>query len=205
MPMGHPTPDETRVLLVRHGQSEWNAEGRWQGQADAPLSDLGRLQAREAAQAVGAVDAVWASDLQRAVGTATIIADGIGVGPVVVDPDLRERDAGEFSGLTRAEIEARFPGHLDAGRRPPSWEPDERLRQRALRALLRIAEEVPGGDVLAVTHGGLIYVLEEHLGAPFARIANTEGRWVGVGSGRLRLGERILLAAPADTTVPGQI
>jgi broad specificity phosphatase PhoE len=205
MPMSLPTPDATRVLLVRHGQSEWNAESRWQGQADPPLSDLGRLQAREAAQAVGSVDAVWASDLQRAVETATIIAETIGVGPVVVDPDLRERDAGEFSGLTRDEIEDRFPGYLAASRRPPGWEPDASLRDRALRALHRIAAEVPGGDVLVVTHGGLIYVLEEELGAGFARIANAEGRWMAVGAERITLGERILLAAPADTTVPGQI
>ena len=205
MPMSPPTSDPTRILLVRHGQSEWNAEGRWQGQADAPLSDLGRLQAREAAQAVGAVDAVWASDLQRAVETATIIAETTGVGPVVVDPDLRERDAGEYSGLTRAEIEVRFPGYLAAGRRPPSWEPDDHLLARAHRALRRIAAEVPGGDVLVVSHGGLIYVLEEHLGAEFAKIANAEGRWIEVGPAGLRLGERILLAVPADTTVPGQI
>jgi broad specificity phosphatase PhoE len=205
MPMSPPTFDPTRILLVRHGQSEWNAEGRWQGQADAPLSDLGRLQAREAAQAVGAVDAVWASDLQRAVETATIIAETIGVGPVVVDPDLRERDAGEYAGLTRAEIEVRFPGYLADGRRPPSWEPDDHLLARALRAMRRIAAEVPGGDVLVVSHGGLIYVLEEHLGAEFAKIANAEGRWFEVGPGGLRLGERLLLAAPADTTVPGQI
>src|SRR5690606_34165227 len=105
MPMSALTPETTRVLLVRHGQSEWNAIGRWQGQADPPLSDLGRLQAREASRALGTVDAVWASDLQRAVETAAIIAGELGVGPVVVDPDLRERDAGEFSGLTRPEIE----------------------------------------------------------------------------------------------------
>jgi broad specificity phosphatase PhoE len=205
MPMRPPTPEATRVLLVRHGQSEWNAESRWQGQADPPLSDLGRLQAREAAQAVGSVDAVWASDLQRATETAMIIAEAIGVGPVVVDPDLREREAGEFSGLTRDEIEERFPGYLEADRRPQGWEPDASLRDRAMRALHRIAAEIPGGDVLVVTHGGLIYVLEEHLGVGFARIANTEGRWMAVGSGQITLGERILLAAPADTTVPGQI
>jgi broad specificity phosphatase PhoE len=205
MLMSSVTPDVTRVLLVRHGQSEWNAVGRWQGQADSALSDQGRLQAREAARAVGAVDAVWASDLQRAVGTATIIAEEIGVGPVVVDPDLRERDAGEFSGLTRAEIEERFPGYLQARRRPPGWEPDEHLLARALRALHRIATEVPGGDVLVVTHGGLVYTVEEHLGSEFERLANTEGRWVEVGSGRLRLGERVLLSAPEDTTVPNQI
>jgi probable phosphoglycerate mutase len=205
MPMSLSPTAPARVLLVRHGQSEWNAIGRWQGQADPPLSDLGGLQAREAAQAVGAVDAVWSSDLQRAVGTAHIIAEHIGVGPVVVDPDLRERDAGDFSGLTRAEIDARFPGYLAARRRPPGWEPDAHLLARALDALHRIAVAVPGGDVLVITHGGLIYSIEEHLGADHARIANAEGRWVEVGRDRLRLGERILLAAPEDTTVPGGI
>jgi probable phosphoglycerate mutase len=195
----------TRVLLVRHGQSEWNAIGRWQGQADPPLSDLGRRQAREAARAVGAVDAVWSSDLQRAAETAAIVAADVGVGPVVLDPDLRERDAGEYSGLTRAEIEQRFPGYLAAHRRPPGWEPDEHLLGRALRALRRIAQEVPGGDVLVVTHGGLVYTIEDHLGADHGRLANAEGRWLDIAGDRLRLGERILLADPDDLTVPGQI
>ena len=198
-------PDTTRILLVRHGQSEWNASGRWQGQADPPLSDRGRLQAREASRAGGAVDAVWSSDLQRAVATATIIAEAIGVGPVVVDPDLRERDAGEFSGLTRPEIEQRFPGYLAVGRRPPGWEPDDHLLARATRVLHRIAAAVPGGHVLTVTHGGLVYTLEESQGLPHQRLANAEGRWVEVGSGPVRLGERVLLALPEDTTVPEQI
>src|SRR3954464_6700209 len=90
----------SRVLLVRHGQSEWNAVGRWQGQADPPLSDLGRAQARAAARSLGSLDAVYASDLQRATETALIIAEQIGIGPVILDPDLRERDAGQWSGLT---------------------------------------------------------------------------------------------------------
>src|SRR4029453_5747692 len=195
----------TRVLLVRHGQSEWNAIGRWQGQADPPLSDLGRRQAREAARAIGAVDAVWSSDLQRAAETAAIISADIGVGPVVLDPDLRARDAGEDSGLTRAEIEERFPGYLADHRRPPGWEPDEHLLARALRVVHEIAATVPGGDVLAVTHGGLVYRLESHLGAPRNRLANTEGRWIAVDGERLQLGDRILLADPDDLTVPGQI
>ena len=195
----------TRVLLVRHGQSEWNAIGRWQRQADPPLSDLGRRQAREAARAIGAVDAVWASDLRRAAETAAIISADIGVGPVVLDPELRERDAGEFSGLTRAEIEERFPGYLEDHRRPPGWEPDEHLLARALRVVHEIARAVPDGDVLVVTHGGLVYTLEDHLGAAHARLANSEGRWLAVDGRRLRLGDRILLADPDDLTVPGQI
>ncbi|HLM64118.1 MAG TPA: histidine phosphatase family protein [Acidimicrobiales bacterium] len=197
--------DETRILLVRHGQSEWNASGRWQGQADPPLTSHGRLQAREAAEALGALDAVWASDLRRASETALTIADVLGVGPVVLDEDLRERDAGEWSGLTRDEIDERYPGYLAEGRRPPGWESDEDLLARGLRVLVRIATELPGGDVVAVTHGGLIYVLEQHLGAAFARIGNVEGRWVAVAGESLRLGERVQLAAPEDVTVPRQI
>jgi broad specificity phosphatase PhoE len=195
----------TRVLLVRHGQSEWNASGRWQGQADPPLTNHGRLQASEAAAALGAVDAVWASDLTRAAETAVIIANALGVGPVVLDEDLRERDAGEWSGLTRVEIEERYPGYLDDHRRPPGWEDDEALLTRALRALRRIGREVPGGDVVAITHGGLIYNLEDHLGEDMKRIANVEGRYVLVEGDKLSLGDRLMLAEPADVTIPGQI
>lgn len=204
--MGLDATPPTRLLLVRHGQSEWNAAGRWQGQADPPLTDLGRRQAVEAARAIGAVDGVWASDLVRAAETATIIAEQIGVGPVVIDPDLRERDAGEFSGLTRDEIEQRFPGYLAAHRRPPGWESHEDLLERATVAIARIAEALPGGDALVVTHGGLVYAVEEHLGADFARMANTEGRWVeATAEGKLVLGERVALAAPEDITVPDQL
>ena len=103
----------TRVLLIRHGQSEWNADGRWQGQADPPLTDLGRHQALHASRNLGVVDAIVASDLQRATETALIIAGELGVGPLVLEPGLRERDAGEWSGLTRAEIERDWPGYLD--------------------------------------------------------------------------------------------
>jgi broad specificity phosphatase PhoE len=195
----------TRVLLARHGQSAWNAEGRWQGQADPPLTDLGRRQAHEAARALGALDAIWASDLQRAAQTAAIISADLGVGPVVLDPDLRERDAGEFSGLTRDEIEARFPGHLADRRRPPGWEPDEHLLARGLRVVARIAAAVPGGDVLAVTHGGLVYTLEAHLGGENLRLANLAARWLEVSGESLRLGGRIILTEPGDVTIPGQI
>ena len=209
----------TRVLLVRHGQSEWNAAGRWQGQQDPPLSDLGRRQARVAAGALGSVDAVFASDLQRASETAAIIATELGVLPIVIDPDLKERSAGEWEGLTRAEIERDWPGYLDppadehAGfgpsveRRPPSWEPDASVLARAMAGLDRIHDAVGEGDVLAVTHGGLIYVLEGHLGAPFGRLANGGGRWLSVDGDRLTIGERVLLVGDdgAPATVPDQI
>jgi probable phosphoglycerate mutase len=200
----------TRVLLVRHGQSEWNAEGRWQGQADPPLTDLGRAQAHHAARALGTVDAIVSSDLQRAAETAAILAGELGVGPLVIDPDLRERDAGEWSGLTRAEIDRDWPGYLaDDGperRRPPGWEPDDALVARATAVLVRIHELVPGGEAIAVTHGGLVYVLEGAFGVPFERLANLGGRWLEVGpEGPVALGERVLLIEPDEVTVPSQI
>jgi len=209
----------SRVLFVRHGQSEWNAVGRWQGQADPPLSELGRAQARAAAHSLGALDAIFASDLQRAAETAAIISAAIGVGPVLVEPDLRERDAGEWSGLTRDEIHERYPGYLPDDRhrafapyggepkRPPGWESDAAVLERVLRAVRRIHETVPDGDVLTVTHGGVIYALEGHLGESFGRLANVEGRWIEVGDDTLRLGDRMLLVNDDGTpvTVPGQL
>ncbi len=210
----------TRVLLVRHGQSEWNAAGRWQGQADPPLTDVGRAQARAAARAVGAVDAIFASDLQRAAETAAIISGELGVGPVVLDERLRERDAGEWSGLTRAEIEERYPGWLGSGSdkhtafastegvlRPPGWESDASVLARALGALGAIHEAVGDGDVLVITHGGLIYTVEHHLNAEVSRLANGAGRWFVVDGEQLTLGDRVLLVDDdaAPVTVPKQL
>ncbi len=196
----------TRVLLVRHGQSEWNADGRWQGQADPPLTDLGRAQALHAARSLGTVDAVVASDLARAADTAVILAGELGVGPLVLDPDLRERDAGAWSGLTRAEIDAGWPGFLEGRRRPEGWEPDAQLLARATAALGRIHELVSDGEAIAVTHGGLVYVLEGHFGEPFERLANLGGRWVEVGpDGPTRLGDRVILVDPDELTIPSQI
>ena len=214
----------TRVLLVRHGQSEWNADGRWQGQADPPLTDLGRHQALHAARHLGVVDAIVASDLQRATETAMIIANELGVGPLVLEAGLRERDAGEWSGLTRREIERDWPGYLDAPalaapapatsapatvqrRRPPGWEPDGALIHRVLAALARVHDLAPDGEVLALTHGGVIYALEARLGSPFERLANLGGRWMEVGPGGElgRLGERVVLVDPDELTVPAQL
>lgn len=183
------------LLLARHGQSEWNAAGRWQGQADPPLSERGRAQAHAAARQAGAFDAIFASDLSRALDTSMIISSAIGVGPVIVDPRLKERDAGEFSGLTRDEIEARFPGALAARRWPAGWEPDEVLLARVWAALDGILEHAGGsGTVLAVTHGGVIYSIEGHHGETHARIGNLGGRWLHHDGAAWHLGERIELA-----------
>jgi probable phosphoglycerate mutase len=132
-----------RILLVRHGESVWNAEGRWQGAANPPLSDAGRAQARALADALrdAGIDSVVASDLDRAGETAQIVADALGLAVPVVDARWRERDVGEISGHTRAEIEQKWPGLLERWRRGelesmPGGESD--ITPRVVAALRRV-------------------------------------------------------------------
>ena len=203
-----------RLLFVRHGQSEWNALGRWQGQADPPLSDLGRAQARLAAAAITAastrvaapVTGIVTSTLVRALETATIISDALDVAPIHLEPDLVERDAGEWSGLTRTEIDERFPGYLDNGTRPNGYEPDDVMLTRTLRAVDHIIGRFSPVDrpatVVVVTHGGVIYTLEAHLGAPFQRKPNLGARWLVVHDGAVRLDTSIALIDAESATVP---
>lgn len=197
----------TRILLVRHGQSEWNAAGRWQGWADAPLSDLGRRQAQEAAAAVGAVDAVVASDLQRAADTALIISEAIGVGPVLTDEDLRERDVGEWTGLTRDEIDEQWPGSIERWRSgempaPPGGERNEDIVLRFEAALRRVASAWDGGEVLVVSHGGVMRLLEREHGVDLPpTFPNLGGVLVDVHGERIEVGERVLLLDPSTDQV----
>jgi len=194
-----------RVLLVRHGQSTWNADERWQGQADPPLSDLGERQARAAVSAVAklAPTRVVTSDLGRARRTAELLAPA-GV-PVEADPLWRERDAGEWTGLTRNEIEEQFPGWLGARRSPPGFEGDDALLARTLPALLALVDADGGDVVLVVTHGGVIGTLERHLDAPGVRVPNLGGRWFHGQDGRVALGDRDVLVDAEIVTVPDQI
>jgi broad specificity phosphatase PhoE len=203
-------PGPRVLLVVRHGQSTWNADGRWQGQADPPLSPLGEEQAAAAARTVGACDAVFASDLERARRTAAIVAAGVlagGEGALVTDPRLRERDAGEWTGLTRHEIEARDPGALAAGRRPPGFEPDAVLAERGLAALLDCVGTLrAGGTALVVTHGGLIRSVVRALGEDGEAVPNLGGRRVeAAGNGLVLGGPVLLLDAATEVTIPRQL
>ena len=193
-----------RILLVRHGQSEWNASGRWQGQADPPLSELGEEQAVAAARSLGMVDAIYASDLVRAHHTAALVASQLGA-DVAVDPRLRERSAGEWEGRTHAEIEEGWPGYLESGRRPSGYEPDDSVLERVLAVLDDIAR-THDGEVLVVTHGGVVRVLERHLdGDAEGLIPNLGGVWLGHDGERLVLGERIVLLEESQVTRPQQL
>ena len=195
-----------RLLLVRHGESTWNALSRWQGQADPPLSPFGERQAEDAAARLAelaTITAVWASDLVRARRTAELIADHLGIATVREEPRLRERDVGSWSGLTRDEIEEQWPGYLASRRSPPDFEGDDELLARTRAGLAAAADGDDPGDVLVVTHGGVIRTIERSLGAIPERLPNLGGRWLVVASPtELSLGERVVLLEPDEMTVP---
>ena len=130
----------TKLLIVRHGQSEWNALGRWQGQADPPLTDVGENQAKKATKKLGLFDSIVSSPLQRAKNTASIISEITGVGPVTTEVGLMERDAGPWQGLTRIEIEKGWPGFLDSGHRPDGYESNPDLLSRIFEVLKKISK-----------------------------------------------------------------
>jgi probable phosphoglycerate mutase len=185
-----------RLLLLRHGQSVWNAEGRWQGWADPPLSPLGEAQATSAAHHLAGlgIERVATSNLQRAYRTGELIARELGLGAVEVDEGLCERNVGDWSGLTTAEIEARWPGQIDAWRQgklpsPPNGEAD--MVPRVLAALERIASS--GGSWLVVTHGGVIHAVDRRLGAEPAPIYNVCGRWLEANDGTFTPGEIVVM------------
>ena len=193
----------TRILLVRHGQSTWNALGKWQGRADPPLSPLGQRQAASAAARIGIVDAVIASPLVRARQTAEIIAGGIGVGPVGTDDRLIETDAGDWTGLTFHEIRTGWPGWLDQHRWPDNFEKEIDIVARMAEALIDIAARQPGASVVAVTHSGAMRNLDRSLGDHDPSIPNLAARWYDVNEFSITGGERLLLADPEHTTFTG--
>ena len=151
----------TTILLARHGETDWNRQGRFQGHADPPLNATGRAQAAELAAELKAVGlaAVYSSPLRRALETAQAVAAEHGLDPVAVDA-LREVDVGSWQGLTRVEIETQFPEQfarwLDYDQGWEDGESYEEMGRRAVAALLELALAHEGERVLAVTHGGPI-------------------------------------------------
>lgn len=164
-------------LLVRHAQSVWNAAGRWQGQADPPLSELGREQARELARKLGGEiqpDRLLCSDLQRARHTAEALGRALDLVPEPMQV-LRELDVGRWSGLTRAEIEAADAEALarfEAGEetvRAGGGESRAEIRARVVEAFHGLARECAGQEVIVVTHLGVVRAL-----VPGAELGHTE-------------------------------
>lgn len=165
--MTHPAelsrgPAPRRALLWRHGRTEWNLAGRFQGQTDVPLDDVGRAQARRAAALVAALrpDRIVSSDLSRAVETATALARHTGL-DVTRDPGLRETGAGSWEGLRAPELASRFPddyarwrsgdAHVEIG----GGESRTQVAVRMAAAVQRAVDGLPpGGLVVIATHGG---------------------------------------------------
>jgi broad specificity phosphatase PhoE len=159
----------TTLILVRHGETDWNRDGRWQGQADAPLNEYGRDQARALADELTGeqVAVVYASDLSRARETAEIIARRLSR-PLEVDPRLREVHVGGWSGLTMDEIDSRYPDDVArwrAGDPEHTFDGGEtyaEMGERVVTAVEEIAERYPGERVVVVLHGGPIRSVLAH-------------------------------------------
>lgn len=155
----------TTIYLARHGESDWNAANRFQGHSDRPLTDLGREQARALADLVAGenVEAIYASPLSRALETARIVAARTGLA-VVEDEGLREVDTGSWSGLSRAEVQERYPEGFErwtsGGAGWEDGESYEEMAERVLAGVNRIAAAHPGGRVLLVSHGGPIRAIQ---------------------------------------------
>jgi broad specificity phosphatase PhoE len=160
----------TTLLLVRHGETDWNADGRLQGQTDRPLSDFGRRQARQLAEELDGeeLEAIYSSDLARARETAEIVGERLGLS-VALDPDLREKDWGTWEGLTTVERDrVEFVG-----------ESTEAHQERTLRALRRISEHHLGdGGVLVVTHGGSMRRVQTAATGIALPVVENCGRWL---------------------------
>jgi broad specificity phosphatase PhoE len=181
-----PAPFEhgmNRVYIARHGESIWNAERRWTGHGDPPLSDAGRAQAREACTALSGhhFDAVGSSSLVRALETASIIASSLGLPQLKPIRHFDERFAGSLSGMSSAEIETHWPGFLDQWRSGvpveiPCGESWHAFVDRVFVGL-GLLETVPG-RILVVSHMGVQRAIEHGLGKPLAWYDNVEGLWV---------------------------
>lgn len=190
MKIEHPT----RLILLRHGQTDWNAQHRFQGQEDIPLNALGRAQAEAAREALVGVrlDAVYASPLSRALDTARIATPGA---DIATDPRLMEIDVGTWAGLTWDEVKAGMPDYevkyangVDF-RRSPEGETLADVEARGVPAVSGIADAHAGQTVLVVAHGLILNrVIHSLLGlqgrvlgglgnAHFSELGHAHGAW----------------------------
>jgi len=160
------TEPATRILAIRHGETAWNVDTRIQGHSDIGLNDTGRWQAERLARALtdDRLDAVYSSDLLRALDTASALAASTGL-TVRTDAALRERSFGVFEGLTFAQIEQRYPAESlrwrqrDANFGPEGGEALSVFYQRAVSGIAAIAARHRGQHVAVVTHGGVLDAL----------------------------------------------
>ena len=160
----------TRLCIVRHGETAWNAEHRVQGQLDVPLNAIGHAQALAASKvlAIEKFSAIYSSDLSRARQTAEPTASRLAM-KVFLDPDLRERHYGIFERLTYAEVKKMFPrdyARFEARDPDYAFRTGESLRDfsvRSIGVISRIADRHPAESILVFTHGGVLDKLYRHV------------------------------------------
>lgn len=191
--------NRTHIIIVRHGQTEWNIRGIRQGHLDSKLTERGQAQAKALGQRLARekFSAIYSSDLGRAVDTAREIASLSGH-PIVTDERLRERHLGIFQGLSGSEIDAKYPAERKAMRSSgpsyviPGGESMVRQVERNMACLNELAERHAGEQIVVVTHGGVVsgffrHTLEISLEAPrrfeFVNagvnvFAREEGNWM---------------------------
>jgi 2,3-bisphosphoglycerate-dependent phosphoglycerate mutase/probable phosphoglycerate mutase len=173
-----------RLVLVRHGETDFNAEGRMQGQLESELTEKGRRQARTVGPLLARYQParLTSSDLSRAVSTAEEIGHTIGL-PVKLDARLRETHLGEWQGLTIRQVQAQWPADLERWRADPTWAPpggESRVQVagRALSVVTELEAEFSEGGLttaLLCAHGGLI------AGLVCALIGLEEPSWTAIG------------------------
>ena len=144
----------TRIYLVRHGETDWNRARRIQGSTDIPLNATGRDQAATTGRLLARREwsAIIASPLSRAFETAQIIAGEVGLAAPLVNDALVERNYGDAEGLDYTTIEARYPNNAPV----PGREEREAVAARVVPAIMQLAEQYPGQDIIVVSHGGVI-------------------------------------------------
>ncbi len=176
----------TTILLIRHGETEWNLNGRWQGQSDIPLNETGFGQARKLAKRLGSlqIKAIYTSDLLRASQTASILGSELGLEPIK-DLRWRERNGGQYEGQTAKELEevtGDFRSKMqDKSWAPPGGETNIELAHRAMDAFDNVAKVHRGEKVAVVSHGGTIVTLiSSILGLPAGERARL---WVSRNTG----------------------
>ncbi|MFK7800551.1 MAG: histidine phosphatase family protein [Anaerolineae bacterium] len=173
----------TTIILIRHGQTDWNLQGRWQGDTDIPLNATGKAQARALSARLVSwpIENLYSSDLQRAAETAATLGDSLGLEPIL-DAGWRERNLGELEGLTRVEIAEKYP-HLTLPRQFVETREGEIytvFKKRVVSAFARIMEKHTGQTTAVVSHSASLRVLISHvleipdrIYAPFSLGGNT--------------------------------
>jgi probable phosphoglycerate mutase len=159
----------TRLILIRHGETDWNVERRWQGQADVPLNARGRRQAAQVAQSLAdvGITAIVSSDLSRAAETAQALAYATGLS-VHYDPRLREICQGEWEGQSIEKIQANYSEQLrqrnenPAAIAAPGGETATQVLERLLDAVEEIRQDYPDATVAVVSHGYALALLTAH-------------------------------------------